>query len=164
MDELKALQKRVQILEDIEGIRKLKSNYWWFLDTKQWDKWRDTFTDDFVFYNDNVLTSQGADAMVEFTSNALNGTVSAHQGHQYAIKITSPQTAVGRWILNDTLTFPDGTVARGYGYYLEDYEKGKDSKWRIKVLRLGYFRFEYGSEVPILKSTVPYDEACHSAD
>jgi len=164
MDELKELRGKIRILEDIEAIRKLKSDYWWFIDTKQWDKWRDVFTDDLVFYNDNVLTSQGADAMVEFTSNALNGTVSAHQGHQYAIKITSSKKAVGRWILNDILTFPDGTVARGYGYYLEDYEKGKDSKWRIKVLRLGYFRFEYGSEVPILKSTVPYGEACHSAD
>ena len=164
MNESNELQKRVQILEDTEAIRKLKSNYWWLLDTKQWDKWRDVFTDDFAFYNDNVLTCQGADAMVEFTSGMLDGAVSVHQGHQYTVNITGPNAAVGRWILNDIITFPDGNVARGYGYYLEDYEKGKDCKWRIKVLKLGYFRFEYGSEVPILRSTVLYDEACHNAD
>jgi hypothetical protein len=31
---------------------------------------------------------------------------------------------------------------RGFGYYIDDFEKGDDGKWRIKTLRLGYFRQE----------------------
>jgi hypothetical protein len=130
----------LQQLTDIEAIRALKADYWWFVDNKNWKDWRELFSDDMKFFMDgNELTST-ADEMVEFTSAQLDGLITAHQGHQYKIELTGPSTAKGRWILNDLLAGSDGTVnQRGYGYYLEDYEKGKDGKWRIKTLTLGYF-------------------------
>ena len=35
-------------LIDIESIKQLKARYCRYLDTKDWDRWRDLFTDDFV--------------------------------------------------------------------------------------------------------------------
>jgi hypothetical protein len=35
-------------LMEIESIKKLKALYCRYLDTKDWDRWRDLFTDDFV--------------------------------------------------------------------------------------------------------------------
>ena len=36
--------------EDIEAIRQLKARYFRFVDTKQWDRWGDLFTEDAVFH------------------------------------------------------------------------------------------------------------------
>jgi 3-phenylpropionate/cinnamic acid dioxygenase small subunit len=33
---------------EIESIKQLKARYYRYLDTKDWDRWRDVFTDDFV--------------------------------------------------------------------------------------------------------------------
>ena len=35
-------------LTDVESIKQLKARYCRYLDTKDWDRWRDLFTDDFV--------------------------------------------------------------------------------------------------------------------
>jgi ribosomal protein S6E (S10) len=85
----------------------------------------------------------GADMMVAGIQHQLDGITTAHQGHQNKIEITGQNTAKGRWILNDVLVASDGAlVQRGYGYYLDEYEKGNDGKWRIKSLTLCYFHVQ----------------------
>lgn len=129
-------------LSDIEAIRQLKADYWWCIDTKDWKAWRDVFTDDFQFIMDGKVQISGADVMVAGIQQQLAGITTAHQGHQTKIEITGPNTAKGRWILNDLLVANGTPVQKGYGYYLDEYEKGKDGKWRIKTLTLGYFHLE----------------------
>jgi ketosteroid isomerase-like protein len=126
-------------LSDIEAIRQLKADYWWLVDTRDWKAWRELFTDDMKFFMGGKELLSGGDAMVASVKQSLEGCVSAHQGHQSKVEITGPDTAKGRWILNDYLKWSDGRFMRGYGYYIEDYKKGKDGKWRIKTLTLGYF-------------------------
>lgn len=143
-------------LKEKEAIREMLTDYWWYLDTKQWDKWRDLFTSDIEFYVMGGLMNQGLDEFVKGVKDPLEGQVSAHQGHQYKIVITSPTSAVGRCVLNDIITKPTGEVMKGYGYYLYDFLKGNDGKWRIKVLKLGYFRLENSGQPAECISEIPY--------
>ena len=46
MSDLAALEKRIQALEDIEAIKRLKYKYWRCLDTKSWDEMEECFVDD----------------------------------------------------------------------------------------------------------------------
>jgi 3-phenylpropionate/cinnamic acid dioxygenase small subunit len=127
-----------------QAIIDLQSDYWWYMDSKQWDKWRTVFADDLQYYQFGELAYESADDFCGNTSAQLQDFITAHQAHQNKIVITGPDTATARWILNDCLTIPSADqVMKGYGYYINDYAK-VDGKWVIKVLRLGYFRFESG--------------------
>ena len=48
-------------LMDVESIKQLKARYCRYLDTKDWARWRDLFTDDFV----GDTTEAGEDPMLE---------------------------------------------------------------------------------------------------
>jgi 3-phenylpropionate/cinnamic acid dioxygenase small subunit len=131
---------------DIEAITQMKTDYWWYMDSKDWTKWRGVFTDDVkMFYGDAEMYSS-ADQFVEGNSKQLEGVVTCHQGHQSKIVITGPTTATGIWVLNDYLSWATGRRMKGYGYYFEEYEKGADGKWRIKVLRLNYIHQDIWTE------------------
>lgn len=58
---------------EIEAIKQLKARYCRYLDTKQWDDWRQLFTDDFVSDTSpsggRLIT--GADEFVAYVRNAL---------------------------------------------------------------------------------------------
>lgn len=129
-------------LADIEAIKQLMADYWWGIDSKNWIAWKDVFTDDVQFIMDGKVQISGADAMVAGIQYQLDGIITAHQGHQNKIELTGPNSAKGRWILNDVLVKEGKIVMRGYGYYLDEYEKCADGKWRIKILTLGYFYTE----------------------
>jgi hypothetical protein len=133
------------------AIEDLMADYWWYMDTKQWDRWADVFTEDLEVWFDDILSVEGRDEFVKLNSTVWLGKLySAHQGHQIKIELTSPTTAQGRIMLNDTLTDPKSlSILSGFGYYLDDYRFCDDGRWRISVVRLGYFvksRFNVGSE------------------
>jgi len=144
-----------------QAIIDLQSDYWWLIDSKQWDKWADVLTDDMAFYHNGVLVHQeGAAKHVEMTRGSLDYMISVHQGHQYKIKFTSATTAEGRWVLNDILTVvQNGGKIEGQGYYFFDYIKCDDGKWRIKTIRLGYFRFQQPDKDPDFTAEIPYKTA-----
>lgn len=146
-------------LSEIEAIAQLQADYWWYMDTKQWDAWADVFTEDFTYYSWGELTTSSRDEFIDMNKEALAPFNTAHHGHQHKVVLTSETTAEGRWILNDNLSYVDNDgIIKGCGYYLNDYEKGDDGKWRLKIQRLGYFRFEGPVDIPAtLVDTVPYD-------
>jgi hypothetical protein len=135
---------------DVLAIQQLKSRYFRLLDTKQWGEWRKVFTDDLVFYVDNsVLPSSqkpvqsGGDNFVEFVSKQLTGAVTVHHGHMSEIEFTGPTTARGIWSMFDWVdSGPERGAIQGYGHYYEDYAKGSNGQWRIKVLRLTRIRVD----------------------
>jgi hypothetical protein len=64
--------------------------------------------------------------------------LTAHQGHNAEIEITSDTTAKGKWALYDAIRDVQAkTTFRGYGFYEEEYVK-KDDGWRIKSI--GFYR------------------------
>ncbi|MEB3068064.1 nuclear transport factor 2 family protein [[Mycobacterium] vasticus] len=128
-------------LAEIEAIKRLKSRYCRYLDTKDWSAWRALFTDDFVSDTSSaggkVIT--GADEFVAFTRKSLRSQPTVHQVHAPDIELDSPSTAHGVWALEDVVRFGPGVNLRGYGHYTETYEK-LDGTWRIKSSTLTRLR------------------------
>lgn len=149
--------------EDLAGtlaaLALLKARYFRYLDTKQWDLWRELFADDVTFYVDHEsavpLTTtpmvSGADALVEQVSMALRTGVSVHHGHMPELEILGERSASGIWAMVDYLDVPEENRAlRGYGHYHDLYEKGDDGRWRIKVSRLTRLRTDFLEPSPEL--------------
>jgi ketosteroid isomerase-like protein len=136
--------------EDILDIHQLKSRYFRFMDTKDWARWRQLFTDDLVFYiEDSVFpettepTTVGGDAFVEYVSQVLLTAVTVHQGHMPDIEFTGDGEARGIWAMFDWVDDAEnGRAMQGFGHYHERYVKGADGRWRIKELRLTRLRVD----------------------
>jgi len=128
-------------LAEIEAIKRLKSRYCRYLDTKDWAAWRALFADDFVSDTSRAggKVICGADDFVAFTRKSLRSQPTVHQVHAPDIELTSPTTATGVWALEDVVRFGPGVNLRGYGHYSETYEK-LDGAWRIKTSTLTRLR------------------------
>ncbi len=124
-------------LEEIEQIKKLKARYFRLMDQKQWEEWRELFTEDVtaVYQGPHPeLRYEGRAKLVTQVSSTLANAVTVHHGHMPEIELTSPTTATGIWAMFDYVQMP-GLTFQGYGHYEEKYVK-QDGKWRIKNLRL----------------------------
>ena len=135
----------LQDLLDVEAIKQLKSDYFYFMDTKQWEKWKEVFTADFAVEG-SAAHLGGRDAFVDFVRRLLEGVESCHFGFMPAIEIVGVTSAHGRWSMYDDLLLPAGhpwseePVRRlGYGYYDEEYRRDEDG-WRISSMRLSRLR------------------------
>lgn len=135
--------ERAAELTEIEAIKQLKARYCRLLDTKQWDAWRELFTDDFV-----SDTSQsggqviaGADEFVAFVRRNLGkpSQPTVHQVHAPEIELIAATEATGVWALNDVVRLAPGLNLNGYGHYHETYVK-VDGRWRIKTSTLTRLR------------------------
>ena len=141
-------------LADRVGLQELKASYFRYLDTKQWDSWRELFTDDMVFYVDSAsvptetqpMTTSGDD-FVEMVSSTLVDAVTVHQGHMPELRFVDERTANGIWAMYDWVdrSGSGGDSMQGFGHYHEHYVKGDDGKWRIKELRLTRLRTDQTS-------------------
>ena len=142
---------------DIEAIKQLKARYFRLMDTKQWEAWRDVFTDDARFEGTRRAFS-GPDEFVAATSAWLHPATTVHQGHMPEIVRTGKATARGVWAMFDRVEFPTedqegpfpgsrGFV--GYGHYEEEYRK-EGGEWKISLLRLTRLRVN-----PILGDPLP---------
>jgi SnoaL-like domain len=81
---------------DIESIKQLKARYCRYLDTKDCDRWRDLFTDDFVGDTTQAggTVIVGADEFIAYTRNTIGKSSQAtvHQVHAPEIEVTSTTT------------------------------------------------------------------------
>lgn len=130
-------------MDEIEAIKQLKARYFRTMDTKDWDAFRQVFTDDVVVdlsaAGGNVIT--GGDAFLTFLVPALSNVLTVHHGHMPEIEVTSSTTATGIWAMEDLLRFADGAQMRGYGHYREVYDKAAGD-WKIKASTLTRLRVD----------------------
>ncbi|GFM17759.1 MULTISPECIES: nuclear transport factor 2 family protein [Mycobacteriaceae] len=128
---------------EVEAIKQLKARYCRLLDTKQWDAWRELFTDDFV--SDTAQSGGqvivGADEFVAFVRRNLGkrSQPTVHQVHAPEIELIAATEATGVWALNDVVRLAPGLNLNGYGHYHETYGK-IDGDWRIKTSTLTRLR------------------------
>jgi hypothetical protein len=125
-------------LAEIEAIKQLKARYFRLLDTKQWDAWREVFSDDFEADVETggvhpPLHFASPEEMVAKNREILATAVTVHHGHMPEITLTGPDTASGVWAMMDIVKL--GAGFRGYGHYHEEYVK-RDGRWRMRRLRL----------------------------
>ena len=132
----------LQRLTEIESIKQLKARYFLYMDTKDWDAWRDLFTLDLRIEGTKQKTNPTRDEFVDGVAASLDGVKTCHHGHMPIIELTGADTARGVWAMWDDLLFPDGHPwseghprRLGYGHYEEEYRR-EDSVWRISFLRL----------------------------
>jgi 3-hydroxyisobutyrate dehydrogenase-like beta-hydroxyacid dehydrogenase len=127
-------------LWDIEQIKQLKARYFRYLDTKDWDGFRDLFTDDCEHYlpQDSETRFQTNDEYFGSLIQWLAKSVTTHHGHTPEITLLSETEAEGVWAMHDYVQ-ADGARGRlsikGYGHYIETYRKCPDGRWRISSKR-----------------------------
>jgi hypothetical protein len=125
-------------LAEIEAIKQLKARYFRLLDTKQWDAWREVFSDDFTGEVDGgsahaPVLFASPEEMVASNRKILATAPTVHHGHTPEITVTGPDSASGIWAMMDIVKLGDGF--RGYGHYHEEYVK-RSGRWQIRRLRL----------------------------
>ena len=133
-------------MDDLEAIKQLKARYFRLMDTKDWDGFRQLFTDDVRVdvSGEGGGVHDGVDAFMTMLEAALADVVTVHHGHTPEIELTSATTATGIWAMEDHLRFPPGapiSELHGYGHYHETYVKGDDG-WRIRSLTLVRLRLD----------------------
>jgi hypothetical protein len=124
-------------LEAIEAIRQLKYRYFRTLDLKRWDEFGDCLADDITArYGtqamDKPLHYDNRKDVVDFMSANLGpGIVTIHIASHPEISVDG-DTATGSWGFEDTVIVPDfKMIIRGGGYYVDEYRKDPDGRWRI---------------------------------
>ena len=138
--------RTLQDLLHSEAIKQLKADYFHLMDTKQWEAWKECFTEDFVV-DGGAVRDGGRDAFVAYVRVHLQDVSSAHQGYLPVIEILSGTSARGRWSMHDDLRIPAGhpwsatqpTRREGYGHYDEEYRREGDT-WRISWMQLSRLR------------------------
>jgi hypothetical protein len=147
----------MEVLLELEAIKRLKYRYMRAIDTKDWDGIRATLTPDCISaYDRGKFAFEGADAIVDFLETTLGhpGIVSMHQIHHPEIDFVSESRAKGRWYLVDYVVnygtghpvMPDKIELHGAAFYEDEYTKLGD-EWRIS--RTGYERtFEQQRPLP----------------
>jgi hypothetical protein len=142
----------LQQLLDIELIKQLKARYFRLMDTKQWDDFRELFTDDAVFEGNTdletitgppALVADSADRFVAIVRERLSGATTVHHGHMAEIQVIDAVSATGIWAMADLLERPNSAYPsfRGYGHYHERYRK-EQGQWRIAACRLTRLKAE----------------------
>jgi hypothetical protein len=147
----------VQMLWDIEQIKQLKARYFRFIDTKDWDAFRDLFTDDCRHYlpQESPVPFMTNDDYFEMNQELLTPGVTTHHGHMPEITVLSETEAEGIWAMQDYVQIepPSGRVSiMGYGHYFETYRKCDDGQWRISSKRNERLRLD---QVPWMPNPGP---------
>jgi len=128
-------------LATIEEIRQLKYRYFRTLDLKMWDEFGDCLAEDVVArYGtqamDKPLHYDNRADVVEFMAGNLGeGIVTIHIANHPEIDVHG-DTATGSWAFEDTVIVPEfKIIIRGGGYYIDEYRKDADGKWRIAATK-----------------------------
>ena len=118
------------------AIANVKAAYCRLLDTKDWEGWKQLFTEDVVVdVRDSGGTLEtGRDAFVASVRASIETTKTAHQVHFPEISIDG-DTATAIWPMQDRLIWDNGRTMTGYGHYHETYVK-QDGRWRIAEQKL----------------------------
>jgi hypothetical protein len=139
MADMKDLETRIRVLEDIEAIKKLKAQYFQSIDRKRWDDLAECFCQDGVWESfKRKVKVDGLSAIVQFIRNIEDGDhiINTHLGHNPKIEITSDTTATGIWELShyrDDLK--EKKRQQSAAFYEDIYVKEKGT-WRVKYSKI----------------------------
>ncbi len=130
-------------LQEIEAIKRVKYRYLRALDTKRWDEFADTLTDDIVGDYGSSLGKElhftNRAELVEFMRTAMPaGVITEHRVAHPEITIDDSDQAEGRWYLQDRVIVPDHNfMLFGAAFYRDRYRKTSEG-W--KICATGYER------------------------
>lgn len=131
-------------LATIEEIRRLKYRYFRTLDLKLWDEFGDCLAEDVkARYGtqamDEPLHYDSRQDVVDFMAKNLGeDIITIHVASHPEIDVDEEagDTATGSWAFEDTVIVPAFKVQiRGGGYYLDEYRRDADGRWRIAATK-----------------------------
>lgn len=129
-------------LETIEAIKRVKYRYLRALDTKHWDDFADTLTEDIVGEYGSSLGKEhrftNRDELVEFMRTSMPaGVITEHRVTHPEITIDG-KIAEATWYLQDRVIVPEfNFMLFGAAFYRDRYRRTDDG-WRISAT--GYQR------------------------
>lgn len=123
-------------LEAIEAIKRVKYRYLRALDTKHWDDFADTLTEDIVGDYGSSLGKEhhftNRDDLVEFMRTSMPANIiTEHRVTHPEITLDDSDEAEGTWYLQDRVIVPEfNFMLFGAAFYHDRYRKTPDG-WRI---------------------------------
>lgn len=135
-----------QRLLNIEEIKKLKARYFYHIDLKNWEGWRqEVFAPDASMHMPEAQEEpiKGVENIISWVRE-ISGEeqTSIHHGFMPDIEIISSTEARGIWAMEDILMRPKDkpspygfTHMHGYGHYHDTYTRGPNG-WRIQSTKL----------------------------
>jgi hypothetical protein len=132
--DLKALEKRVQAIEDLEHIKKLHQKYMDLMDNLRYPEVLDLFTDDATTEIRNFGVRKGRQGLTDVYINGLGKRTARSEGHfVVAPDITvDGDEARGTWLVY--MLFSKPTVEWVQGRNEAEYMK-IGGKWLIKSMK-----------------------------
>ncbi len=145
--DLPELVRRLQIVEDIEAIKKLKALYCYLCDQNyNAERITECFVEDGIWDGGSFGVFKGRAEIHEFFAHKAPKILlfAMHMVINPVIEVDGDQ-ATGRWYIFEPVTFAEGKQAGWLaGYYHDDYVKS-DGQWKYKHLRfLPYFSTHFG--------------------
>lgn len=133
------LLQRLNTLEAIEAIKRLKHDYFYYCDTKQPEKVRTCFTEGLVNIDFGVIGQfDNRDALVEIFASIACGEfaeniIEFHHAQNPRIDIIDANNAKGTWgLLYSLINSADNTVTQLGGIYHDEY-RCVDGCWQISA-------------------------------
>jgi hypothetical protein len=134
-------------LMTIESIKQLKARFLRCLDTKDWDGFAATLSDDAVLdmsQQGSEVLEGGGKVIAAWTRDSVDRAETVHHAHTPEINVTSPDSATGVWALLDVLRWPAGEAISEmvtYGHYHESYVR-VGGEWKISRIFLTHLRID----------------------
>jgi bile-acid 7alpha-dehydratase len=153
MSDKENLEARINILENIEEIKKLKAKYWRCVDTKLWEEIGNCFSEDAILDSVPNIQFQGRKQIVQMFKDSFEKEIkiSAHGGYSPEISIISETMAKANWAFNDYLVMKSGRKMHGWGFYEDEYIK-ENSRWKIKSTKMRRIHEEW---MPFFSNSEP---------
>jgi hypothetical protein len=131
-----ALRDAVQMLLDMEAIRRVKHAYFRCIDTANFDELEGLFHEDvrvhFIGGTYEWKLQGRADYLASIKQSFSTRSVGHHNGHHPEIEILSATEATGVWYLSDNMWVMDAKAfTTGTAIYWDRYEK-VDGRWLIR--------------------------------
>jgi len=133
------IDRRLQVLEDIEEIKKLKYRYCYAVDQFQTDDLIKLFTSEAVADYNEFGKYAGTDEIEKFFKEIVPAkmTFFVHMASNPIIDIIDNENATGVWY-GDVPGTIDGEARWMCGKYKEEYVK-ENGTWKIKTLNFVWF-------------------------
>ena len=120
------------------------------MDTKQWEAFRELFTDDFVLYMYDGVVSRTRRSRLSHRRRvvgvpALEGPIkrSVHHGHTPDIEFVDDNTATAVWAMFGWNDDPEKSLnTHLYGHYHDQYVRVGDGTWKIASIHLTQLRMD----------------------
>jgi SnoaL-like protein len=136
MDPDRTADQRLELLEDLEQIKRLKARYFRCVDEKRWDEIVDLFTPDARIAATSAAGSNPDSFLTSLRRLGEDGVSTFHGGHMPEIDVRSDGTASGGCAMSFYLEWRAGgrrTGVQGFRRYEDEFRKD-DGRWRISQM------------------------------